>query len=164
MTIFGFSSSRSVSHHFKCTQWLKWVWSCSSTVFQGGYLVWLAWGHEMPEGPVQSTATLCAREWVGSCAVYKGFIQVYYHLLPDCIWPLWVGAWAGLLPPCCLNYEGHSWELSEMKSDFFSSITWARRLKHIGGCVFLARECMVRIASYTCLWFSQLLDSGYVQM
>lgn len=55
------SSSRCVSHHLKYTQWLKWVWSCSSTIFQGGYLVWLAWGHEMPEGPVQSTAKLCAR-------------------------------------------------------------------------------------------------------
>lgn len=31
-------------------------------------------------------------------------------------------------------------------------------------CIFLAREYMIRIASYTCLWFSHMLDFGYARM
>lgn len=38
------------------------------------------------------------------------------------------------------------------------------RLKHISSCIFLARECVIHIASYLCLWFSQILGFRYMQM
>lgn len=84
-----------VSHHLQQGRCSHCAWSRPSTESREA-------GEERMIHPLW---VKCQEEWVGSCSLNEGFVNVYSNLLLSYTWPLWVGTPTDLLP----SYWQHCW-------------------------------------------------------